>query len=914
MSIEVLQGERSRPAVSDRQVRASAGAGSESPESPRTPRSGPRWTWALLAIGLVALAGTVAGVMLPGTPSVAVSDPDAIHTVTRGELLVTITENGTVESSRNTEIKCEIRGGYGGRGGRSTVTWVVANGTTVKAGDELVRLDTKNIEETVSLGKTDTNIAKAALARTRTDVAIAKVATDGYLNGEFRSQMTRLQMKLSGDQRNVRHANAMLAETESLFVRGFANELQIKAAESTIEQAELELTVTETEVDVLKRLTRQMQLERRKSQLNATRERLAGREAGVVLEQSRLALAMEEIERCVIKAPQGGLVIYPSTAKWKRTPDITDGASVHNNQVLLLMPDLTLMQVKIRVHESIVDRVKPKMAARVELPDRTLDTEISSVSAVARPAGWWDGNIVKYDTIIELHSIEGLRPGMSAKVELVVARHENVLTVPLSAVVDTDQGQFCWVETADGPQRCSVTLGDSNDRSVIVQSGLQEQQKVVVQPLSSVAEAQAMLGSKTVHTVKRGTLSVTMIEQGALESFNSTQVKCRVRGDSTINWVIKNGTRVEAGDELVTLENKAIEEYLHERTKYAHLSKDAAIGFRAEATVKGLAIAQYLEGGFRTRKLKFQKDLAFAKQRLHTANNMLDYARRMYGLGYQSELRVEQSELSLQNAMIDVEIVETNLDVLERLEKGKELGRLQGEWESAKAAANGHEEVLTMDRERMTLAEKEIARCVIKAPQSGLVIYPSTAQWKDTPDIAKGETVHNDQVLLLMPDLLKMQVRFGIHESVIGQVKPRMQATVRLPNRTLKGTVSSVAPVAQPSGWWTGNIVKYDALIELPSVEGLKPGMTAEIEVTVARREEVLMLPLSAVEETDAGDFCWVRTRGGAAQRRPLTLGDRNAEFIAVDSGVEEGDEVFLHPSLTVKDARKPPAAVGSIR
>jgi len=908
MSFEVTQGEKSRPAVPDQQVTGSVRDGSAFPD---TTRSVPRWTWALLAIGLVAIAGTVAEVMLQNTPSAGVSDPDATHTVTRGELVVTVTETGSVESSRNTEIKCEIRGGYGGRGGRSTVTWVVSNGATVKAGDELVKLDTKNIEETVSLGKTDTNIAKAALARTKTDVAIAQVATDGYLNGEYRSQMTRLQMKLSADERNVRHAKAMLAETESLFVRGFANELQVKAAESTIKQAELELNVTDTEMDVLQRLTRKMQLERRKSQLIATRERLAGREAGVVLEQNRLELAMEEFERCVIKAPQSGLVIYPSTAKWKRTPDITDGASVHNNQVLLLMPDLTRMQVKIRVHESIVDRVKPGMDARVELPDRTLDTEISSVSAVARPAGWWDGNIVKYDTIIDLHSIEGLRPGMSAKVELVVARHEDVLTVPLSAVLETDQGQFCWVETADGPQRCSVTLGDSNDRFVIVHSGLEEQQKVVVQPLVSVAEARAILGAKIVHTVKRGTLPVTMIEQGALESFNNIQVKCRVRGDSTINWVVKNGTRVEAGDELVTLENKAIEEYLHERTKYAHLSKDAAIGFRAEATVKGLAISEYLEGEFHTKKLRFQKGLAFARQRLHTANNMFDYARRMFALGYQSELRVEQSQLSVQNAQIDLEIMKTNLDVLERLEKEKELKRLTGEWESAKAAANGHEEVLAMDGERMALAVKEIARCVIKAPKSGLVIYPSTAQWKDTPDIAEGETVHNDQVLLLLPDLSKMQVRFGIHESVIDQVKPKMHATVRLPNRTLSGTVSAVASVAQPSGWWTGNIVKYDAMIELPSVEGLKPGMTAEIEVTVAQREDVLMIPLSAVEETDAGDFCWVRTRVGAAQRRPLTLGDRNAEFIAVDSGLEEGDEVFLNPSLTVKDARKQPVAVG---
>ena len=86
--------------------------------------------WFLLLIGLFVIAGTVTQ-LFQESPQVVVTDPDASHTVTRGELVVTITETGTVESSRNTEIKCEIRGGYGGRGGRSTVTYVVPNGTRI---------------------------------------------------------------------------------------------------------------------------------------------------------------------------------------------------------------------------------------------------------------------------------------------------------------------------------------------------------------------------------------------------------------------------------------------------------------------------------------------------------------------------------------------------------------------------------------------------------------------------------------------------------------------------------------------------------------------------------------------------------------------------------------------------------------
>ncbi len=88
------------------------------------------------------------------------------------------------------------------------------------------------------------------------------------------------------------------------------------------------------------------------------------------------------------------------------------------------MPDLSQMQVKVGIHESIIDRIKPGLSARVTLPDKTLDGEISSVASVTRPAGWWTGNVVKYDTIIKLPSVPGLKPGMSADVEVILDRHE----------------------------------------------------------------------------------------------------------------------------------------------------------------------------------------------------------------------------------------------------------------------------------------------------------------------------------------------------------------------------------------------------------------------------------------------------------------------------------------------------------
>jgi multidrug efflux pump subunit AcrA (membrane-fusion protein) len=243
-------------------------------------------------------------------------------------------------------------------------------------------------------------------------------------------------------------------------------------------------------MEVLNKYTKEMELETRNGNLLASKSKLEADKAGLAMDEGRRDLALEELEYCVVKAERSGLVIYPSAAEWKETPDITKGATVRKDQVLLLMPDLSQMQVKVGIHESIVDRIKPGMAAQVTLPDKTITGEVSSVASVTRPAGWWTGNVVKYDTIVDLPSAEGLKPGMSAEVEVIMDEYEDVLTIPVAAVVETAEGDFCWVKTPEGSQRRSLRLGDTDDSFLIVKAGLKEGDEVVLNPLAEIEEAQ----------------------------------------------------------------------------------------------------------------------------------------------------------------------------------------------------------------------------------------------------------------------------------------------------------------------------------------------------------------------------------------------------------------------------------------
>ena len=381
------------------------------------------------------------------------------------------------------------------------------------------------------------------------------------------------------------------------------------------------------------------------------------------------------------------------------------------------------------------------------------------------------------------------------------------------------------------------------------------------------------------HSIVRGDLLVTVTEQGTLESSNNIEIKCKVRGDNTIIWVIESGTEVKPGDELVRLDTLFIEEQISERTKFSHLAKSGVARSQADVARAGLAIEEYLQGQFVSELATLNKDLTIAKSKHLTAKNMLSHSKMMAESDYASELDVEEREFMVSQAALEVKLNQTRIGVLQRFTKEERLVRLNGDLKAAKAK-------LEADKERAYADEQRLKRA------------------QDAPDIEEGATVNKDQVMLLMPNLSKMQVKVGIHESVIERIQPGLEAKVTLPKTALNGKVSSVAAVAQPAGWWTGNVVKYDTIVELPSIEGLKPGMSVEVEVIMKRHANVLMVPAAAVVETSQGHACWIETAKGW-ERRALKLGDSSDMFLVVEAGLTNGDEVVLNPLAYIPEAQE---------
>ncbi len=288
----------------------------------------------------------------------------------------------------------------------------------------------------------------------------------------------------------------------------------------------------------------------------------------------------------------------------------------------------------------------------------------------------------------------------------------------------------------------------------------------------------------------------------------------------------------------------------------------------------------------------------------------------MANSGYIGELEIEEAEFTVNQFQRSLDLKKTQLDVLRKFTHKEQMQTLTGNLKSVAATHKANVERAMADASRRDRAVEELQYCVLTAEQDGLVIHPNAAKWESGP-IAEGTNVHRDQLLLLMPNLKKMQVKLGVHESIVKRVRAGQEARVAMAEGTLAGKVTEVASITKPAGWWTGNQVRYDTVVSLPTQEWLRPGMSADVEITIAEHNDVLLIPVASIVNRSGATFCWVQAPSGP-ERRQITVGDSNEVFSIVAAGLDEGEEVLLNPMAmeqpvaNEEETDEAPASVGA--
>jgi RND family efflux transporter MFP subunit len=157
----------------------------------------------------------------------------------------------------------------------------------------------------------------------------------------------------------------------------------------------------------------------------------------------------------------------------------------------------------------------------------------------------------------------------------------------------------------------------------------------------------------------------------------------------------------------------------------------------------------------------------------------------------------------------------------------------------------------------------------------------------------RGEVVSYSVPIIQMLSSEPFQVKVNIYEQDIVNVDPGDAVKIDLvafEGQTFEGKVLSVDPAEKI----VDNVVYYETTIEFPSQPaGIRSGMTADITVEAAKKENVLRIPKNIIEEVDGKKMVEVVV-GKKIEKREIETGFEGNDYYEVISGLSEGDQVVV--------------------
>ncbi|MBA4016796.1 MAG: hypothetical protein C0483_06390 [Pirellula sp.] len=404
------------------------------------------------------------------------------HKVERGDLVITVTQKGNVESAANIEIRCLVAGG-------GIIKDIVTDGTIVKEGDQLVELDSAAIDEQILQQRIGYEKARAIRDQAKNDLEAAKIALREYVEGTFKKEVQIVDGQITIAEENLRSAQNTLLYTERMFRKAYVTPLQLEAQQFAVKRAQLELDTAKTAKRVLEEFTYLKMKNDLETQVATAGAKASSEQTAFELEESKLKRLETQKLNCLIAAPQNGMVVYANDSGGSRfggssdRPKIEEGATVREGQVILRVPDLRQMQVRVTVHESKVESLKAGMPASIRIQNRKLTGYVTFIANQPESTSMFSANVKEYAAFVRVDGEQhDLKPGMTAEVEILVDEKKGVLTVPVQCIVEQAGRLYAWRETPQGFEKTEIKLGTGDDRKVEVISGLSENDVVLQNP------------------------------------------------------------------------------------------------------------------------------------------------------------------------------------------------------------------------------------------------------------------------------------------------------------------------------------------------------------------------------------------------------------------------------------------------
>ena len=451
------------------------------------PRAGFSTRGLILALLVVLAVPAIAwSVLSNGTWTSRDEDGPMMHRVERGPFIHDVSERGSVESASNVEIVSKVksaRSGSSSSGGSTFILWVIPEGTHVKPGDKVCELDSSALKDQTLQQQIVVHNSRAAVIQAENIFRAAEIAKLEYVNGTYEEEKLTLENQIEESTEKRDRLKQYWDFSKMMHEKGYVTKLQLQADLSALLQAQNALDLAVLKSKVLEDYQKEKMVLQLDADIVIAKAKQDAMEASHALEEQQLKDIEEQFANCTIYTEEAGQVVYANREghRGEGAVVIEEGTPIRERQVIIRLPDPKRMQVKARVNEARVKLVRKGMTATIRLdafPDTELQGAVEEVKEYPAPS--WFSNIKEYETFIKIldPSID-LRPGYTAEVKIRVEQLTDVLQVPVQAIIEHGEKHYCVVRDGKRFKAREVVIGSTNDKFVIIESGLEEGAEVV---------------------------------------------------------------------------------------------------------------------------------------------------------------------------------------------------------------------------------------------------------------------------------------------------------------------------------------------------------------------------------------------------------------------------------------------------
>lgn len=371
--------------------------------------------------------------------------------------------------------------------------------------------------------------------------------------------------------------------------------------------------------------------------------------------------------------------------------------------------------------------------------------------------------------------------------------------------------------------------------------------------------------------VMKGAFYIDMYEEGELEAVNSISISAPSfsswrYSNLKITQIVKDGEEVNTGDTVVMFDPSEVYKGITEAESGLEIS---------------VAELEKMEAQHKSDLEELNVD--YESTRLSLEISKIEFERA----AYESEMKKKEMQLNLDKAYIALDKAK------EQIENRKSI---QAEEMKQKQLA------IEQDRLRLSDAKEALAKLSVVSPSPGIAIL--SHNWSTGNKFQPGDQCWSGRQLVLLPDLSKMKATVKINEVDIAKVEKGLKVEVKpdaFSDRVFTGYVNSVANLAVNKDR-NSKIKVFPVEVMLNETDkDLLPGLTIGCRLIIDQIDDVVYIPLDALRTEGDTEFVY-KKRGKGYDRVEVETGRSNSDYVIIEKGLKEGDDIALADPYANKD------------